>query len=117
MNHKSYSEEIQQKLLEAELENEQEIIDSFKRVVKGKNITKKDLNIVDRVMSEQSKIGEATSIEKTLDSLQKENVAKTEKVNKSRKRLRKKRVDQDRLRKQRHIRHEKKLNQEREMEM
>lgn len=113
MNQKSYNEEFKQQIIEAELEEEQYIVETFQRVLNGKNVTENDLKLVEKVKSQRKKEGKSVDSKKTLASLEKGLVQKKDAVTKNRKAIKKRRLNRDRLRRQRRLQDEKRKSNER----
>ncbi len=118
MIHQQEYNEIKKHLsLEHKLQEQEEVIEAFRRVKEGGKFSINDLQIVQRTLMEQSNVSYR---DRTLDlgdaifMLERESELTKDMVSKSRKRLKKRGLDLDRLRRQRRLQHEK-MRQEREL--
>jgi len=106
MNQKSYKAEYEQQLLEAQLDEEEYIADTFQRVIKGENVSEKDLKLVERVKKERGHTGRDVDSAKVLRDIEKGLSERRSVVAKNRKVLKKRRLERDRVRRQRRLQHE-----------
>lgn len=110
MNQKEYGQVRKHMLLEQELEEQEEIIQAFKRVQKGEKFSLHDLRIVERTLVDRSKSGykeKVFNFDNIISVLEQEIEHTRGFVTGSRRKLRKRRLDLDRLRRQRRLQQEK----------
>lgn len=110
MNQKEYSEIKKHVLLEHEQAGEEKHIDSFRRVKEGKKFSLNDLQIVHKFLSEQPAVKSRDQIHNMNDAiglLEHRTSMTRENISSSKKRLRKRGLDLDRLRRQRRLQQDK----------
>ena len=110
MNQKDYSEIKKHITLEHEQAEEEKIVEAFKRVKKGEKFNLVDLQTVYKVLSEQPNVSSndrVHNMDNTITLLEHRSSMTRENVSLSKKRLRKRGLDLDRLRRQRRLQQEK----------
>ena len=110
MNQKEYGQVREHMLLEQELEEKEEIVQAFKRVRRGENFSLHDLHIVERTLVDRSKSGykeKVFNFDNIISVLEQEIEHTRGFVAGSRRKLRKRRLELDQLRRQRRLQQEK----------
>ena len=110
MNQKEYSELHKHLSLENEVKEKEKVLDAFHRVKKGEGFSLNDLQIVGRTIAENSHSNyhdRGHSINDSIFILERDVNSTKDHVSKSKKRLKKRGMDLDRLRRQRRIYQEK----------
>jgi|SRR5690625_3938284 len=119
MNQKEYSELHKHLSLENEVKEKEKVLDAFHRVKKGESFSLNDLQIVGRTIAENSHLkypDREHSMHDTIFFLERDINSSKENVGKSKKRLKKRGIDLDRLRRQRRIYQEKQRQTEKGIE-
>lgn len=114
MNLKEYNEIKKHILLEHAYEEDKKVLDSFQRVKEGKNISVNDLHVVQKTLANQPNVNSPDRVHNLDENIQllehRANISK-DNISQSNKRLKKRGLDIDRLRRQRKLQHEKRMNQ------
>ncbi len=110
MNQKDYSEIEKQITLEHEQAEQEKVIDAFRRVKHGKKFSLGDLQTVQKFLSEQANVhskDRVHSMDNTISLLEHNSSMTRESISLSKKKLKKRGLDLDRVRRQRRIEQEK----------
>lgn len=110
MNYKEYDEVKKQIIMDKEIEEQEEVIDAFYRVRDGRNVSLNDLQTVQKVLSESS-VGSSKervhNFKDTISVLEHRTVQSKEKASLQRKKLKRRGMDMDKIRRQRRLEQEK----------
>lgn len=109
MDAKDYSALWKQFTLEQELEEKEDIIDSFRRVESGEGFSLDDLEVVRKTLAERKEgAGRTINMRNMIHNLEVDVGSTREYATTSKRRLRKRGIDLDRMRKQMRLQHERK---------
>jgi len=117
MNSKAYSEEMKQKMIEREIKENENLLKSMRKLQRGENVSVKDLDRVKEYMKKQSFSHEqGLNINHLAIGLEEDIDKKKKSVSKNREALKRRRLNQERVRRMRRI-HQNEIHQEKELEI
>lgn len=114
MNHKEYGELKKHLSLEHELEEKEKVVDAFRRVKKGERFSFNDLEVVRKELFRQQgdyKNG-GLNMNEAIYVLEKDISVSREKISNSKRRLKKRGLDLERLRRQRRLHLQREMQKE-----
>lgn len=116
---KRYSGVRKEQDLEREIEEKENVLNAFQRVKNGKSFTLTDLKVVQRELIRQRGDGYkgTLSMNQAIQNINKEISISKESSHHTKRRMKKRRQDIERLKRQQRLQQQKKLEQEREMEL
>lgn len=114
-----YSDVRKEQDLEKEIEEKENVLNAFQRVKNGKAFTLKDLKVVQReLIRQRGEVFKGTlNIDQAMQNVQQEiNLSKTSSHH-TKRRMRKRRQDVERLKRQQRLQQQKKLEQEKTLDL
>ena len=119
MNHKQYLDIKNHILLEHAYEEDKKVLDAFHRVREGKKFSVNDLHVVQKTLANQPNVrspDRVHSLDENILLLEHRANISRDNISQSSKRLKKRGLDIDRLRRQRRLQHEKQKRKKEELE-